>query len=98
MADPRRQIGGHDHAFARSGLSLITGSSSILYVPDSLYCGVDTFAYTIHDSNGESFCRAIVTISITGTVILPTASTSSDVIIIYGSGNTSSPSTNSDTA
>eukprot|EP00804_Cyclotella_cryptica_P018478 CCRYP_004318-RC/>CCRYP_004318-RC protein AED:0.05 eAED:0.05 QI:175/1/1/1/0.85/0.75/8/326/1952 len=46
------------------GLSIIT-DSSILYVPDTDSCGIDSFTYTLTDSSGQSSCTATVTVTVT---------------------------------
>lgn len=73
------------------GLTIIT-DSSILYVPDSDCCGVDTFTYTI--ANGETYCTATVTVSVVcsgdGTTPPPSV-TPTDQVILHGTDALTAP-------
>lgn len=80
------------------GLSIIT-DSSILYVPDTNSCGMDSFTYTLTDSSGLSSCTATVTVTVTcmsgATTPPPTATSSTaDEIIPHDSNFNPSPPTN----
>ncbi|KAL7506882.1 hypothetical protein ACHAXN_004124 [Cyclotella atomus] len=69
-----------------NGLTIIT-DSSILYIPYSNICGVDTFTYTINDASGQAMCTASVTVSIicTGDANTPSPTvTPTDEIIPNG--------------
>ena len=45
------------------GLTMIS-ETGILFIPNTDYCGIDTFTYTIIDANGAALCTATATITV----------------------------------
>lgn len=45
------------------GLTMIS-ETGILFIPNTDYCGIDTFTYTIIDASGAALCTATATITV----------------------------------